>query len=168
MSFISVSLRSLLALSCSFLWNTFFHVHILSSFLPPCLCYKRHLWLPILRVVALWRRGHVVPRACHFRECLHCAVRTLPLCSASLSFWQRLFLVFGKNVVCALVCLWREGRHHFYQNWSLAGLFWLGDVVWAGVYADFLWEGPGMPHWDWGMLDWERWSCHSVGVCSLV
>ena len=42
---------------------------------------------------------------------------------------------------CVPVCLWTETWHQFHNNWSPTVL-WLGDMVWFGVCASLLGEGP--------------------------
>ena len=74
---IYVLIRSLaMTSSCSFFWDEFLHLGIL----PRYLCQESLLCFLLLRVMALLRRGHRLPRAWHFRKDFWCILSAICCC----------------------------------------------------------------------------------------
>ena len=116
--------------------------------------------------MALWSRGHVVPRAWHFRKCLQCVLCVFCFCviaALSILVIEALLaccgqcMVCGLNVVsfkCALVYLWNETWHQLHQNWGPAELF--GQETWSAQGSVLVFCRRGLMFWDWGKLDWGK------------
>ena len=138
-----------MTLSCSFIWDEFFHLGILSKSLTS-LCISPLCFL-ILRIMALWKRGHIVSRpgtsgnvSCTLVLCLCCSILQPNLLQRLSLPVMRECLILYQNVA-----YFNQVYSGLLVKWELLLLplelkpFWLGFVVYRGFFWSY---GEGAHH----------------------